>query len=400
LLSPGTRARCENWLSPDETQRYRRFIRDRDRELFLLGHALLRHSLSRYADVDPAHWRFETGEHGRPELTDPFGAATVELVGGGSGDDSFVRMIMPSGSNYDAWGAGGNSALRLMQDVTGVGDFEVEIAFMTDPLDAFDIQGAMFLEDADTFIRVDFFRSSAADTRLFFGSQDGAARQTLLNLVLDPSEGSMRFLRVEYNATTGEWRVWLSADGLTWTRKSDDPILFPLATTAMGFAAGNPAEPNQYTAEFDYFRNLAEPFDPAEDSESLLACPGCGNGAIEAGETCDDGNTVDGDGCSATCEAGCGTGGNDFSQVIFATDKSTFGWSLPVDSVFAQGDLALVGSYSVDATGSMPAATSYAITEVPGPFEGIFMLLRVDCPIATWSTGAPSECCDRDISLP
>lgn len=27
----------------------------------------------------------------------------------------------------------------------------------------------------------------------------------------------------------------------------------------------------------------------------------CGNGTIEAGETCDDGNTTDGDGCSATC---------------------------------------------------------------------------------------------------
>lgn len=29
----------------------------------------------------------------------------------------------------------------------------------------------------------------------------------------------------------------------------------------------------------------------------------CGNGAVEAGETCDDGNTTAGDGCSATCQA-------------------------------------------------------------------------------------------------
>jgi cysteine-rich repeat protein len=29
--------------------------------------------------------------------------------------------------------------------------------------------------------------------------------------------------------------------------------------------------------------------------------PCCGNGVLEAGEACDDGNTVDGDGCSATC---------------------------------------------------------------------------------------------------
>jgi cysteine-rich repeat protein len=31
--------------------------------------------------------------------------------------------------------------------------------------------------------------------------------------------------------------------------------------------------------------------------------PGCGNGVVESGEVCDDGNTVDGDGCSHDCEA-------------------------------------------------------------------------------------------------
>lgn len=43
--------------------------------------------------------------------------------------------------------------------------------------------------------------------------------------------------------------------------------------------------------------------------------PNCGNGAVDAGETCDDGNVTDGDGCSATCEneddGGGGGGGDD-----------------------------------------------------------------------------------------
>src|SRR5262245_12760023 len=32
----------------------------------------------------------------------------------------------------------------------------------------------------------------------------------------------------------------------------------------------------------------------------------CGNGSVEAGETCDDGNVTSGDGCSSTCQfEGC-----------------------------------------------------------------------------------------------
>ena len=38
------------------------------------------------------------------------------------------------------------------------------------------------------------------------------------------------------------------------------------------------------------------------------AAPTCGNNMVEAGETCDDGNTTDGDGCSATCQSEDATG--------------------------------------------------------------------------------------------
>jgi cysteine-rich repeat protein len=34
----------------------------------------------------------------------------------------------------------------------------------------------------------------------------------------------------------------------------------------------------------------------------LAGCPVCGNSEIDAGETCDDGNAVPGDGCSALCQ--------------------------------------------------------------------------------------------------
>ncbi|MBI5505588.1 MAG: hypothetical protein HY899_12375 [Deltaproteobacteria bacterium] len=40
--------------------------------------------------------------------------------------------------------------------------------------------------------------------------------------------------------------------------------------------------------------------------EALVGCPVCGNAEVDQGETCDDGATVDGDGCSAACQdEGC-----------------------------------------------------------------------------------------------
>jgi cysteine-rich repeat protein len=64
-----------------------------------------------------------------------------------------------------------------------------------------------------------------------------------------------------------------------------------------------------------------EPQKPCKDGKeepvSLVVAGFCGNGAVEAGEVCDDGNTVGNDGCSATCafEAGtCGDGNVGLSE--------------------------------------------------------------------------------------
>lgn len=56
--------------------------------------------------------------------------------------------------------------------------------------------------------------------------------------------------------------------------------------------------------------NVIEPGEECDDGNTSsgdgcsASCTieGCGNGILEPGEECDDGNTVDGDGCSSTCE--------------------------------------------------------------------------------------------------
>jgi 4'-phosphopantetheinyl transferase len=57
-------------MSADEHARMARFVFDRDRRAFLLTRALVRTTLSRYAPVAPAAWRFIANVHGRPEILD------------------------------------------------------------------------------------------------------------------------------------------------------------------------------------------------------------------------------------------------------------------------------------------------------------------------------------------
>jgi len=69
--SPEWLRRYERVLAPEEAERRARFSRERDRRLFLLSRALVRTTLSRYAPVDPAVWRFESGLLGKPEIAAP-----------------------------------------------------------------------------------------------------------------------------------------------------------------------------------------------------------------------------------------------------------------------------------------------------------------------------------------
>ena len=66
-------------LSDDETARYERFWFDRDRQLHLVAWALVRTTLSRYADVSPDGWEFRTNRYGRPEIVGPTGTPALRF---------------------------------------------------------------------------------------------------------------------------------------------------------------------------------------------------------------------------------------------------------------------------------------------------------------------------------
>jgi 4'-phosphopantetheinyl transferase len=71
ITDPDRVAFFRSLLNEEELRREARFVTPRLRHLFLVSHALVRISLSRYAPVDPRSWDFCEAEFGRPEIDEP-----------------------------------------------------------------------------------------------------------------------------------------------------------------------------------------------------------------------------------------------------------------------------------------------------------------------------------------
>ena len=68
FYQPELSSQYVSWLDEQERSRYDRFHFSQHRHEYLIAHALLRSSLSRYGGCAPAAWRFTTNAYGRPEL--------------------------------------------------------------------------------------------------------------------------------------------------------------------------------------------------------------------------------------------------------------------------------------------------------------------------------------------
>lgn len=69
VTDPGLLSAYHTLLNAEERERHSRFRFEKHRQQFLVSHALVRVTLSRYAPVPPASWRFSTNAYGRPEIS-------------------------------------------------------------------------------------------------------------------------------------------------------------------------------------------------------------------------------------------------------------------------------------------------------------------------------------------
>lgn len=71
VLTDSLRTAYRQILSGSELDRLQRFRVSSAADEYLLGRALVRTTLSRYAPAAPSTWEFETGPHGKPHISGP-----------------------------------------------------------------------------------------------------------------------------------------------------------------------------------------------------------------------------------------------------------------------------------------------------------------------------------------
>jgi cysteine-rich repeat protein len=117
------------------------------------------------------------------------------------------------------------------------------------------------------------------------------------------------------------------------------------------------------------------------DDDDTMGGGVCGNGTVEAGENCDDGNAAGGDGCSASCQTEAGTQPRldvSVDKPTIATElKTTHQITMTLTGVGGFGETVNVAASVVDATDtSLPGWTvTLANPTVDVPMNGMATLV-------------------------
>ncbi|MEZ5591614.1 MAG: hypothetical protein R3F53_13230 [Gammaproteobacteria bacterium] len=117
------------------------------------------------------------------------------------------------------------------------------------------MQGLLIEQDADNFLRVDFY-SDGTQLWLFAAHFVNGVPSTQLNQAV--TRGSTLYLRLTRQGD--QWTPHYSYDGSSWTTASS--FTHTLQVSAVGVFTGNAGSNPAYTAVVDYFFNTAAPIVP------------------------------------------------------------------------------------------------------------------------------------------
>ena len=179
---------------------------------------------------------------------DPVGDGTVGVSGQGT-EQASIDLSVPAGTSHDPWRT--NRALQLLQPVADI-DVFVQVGFLGVPVERYQMQGLMVVEDDDNWLRIDFVHVGSR-LRVYAGSTvDG---RTTTELATTITASGPVALRVDRAGDT--WTVEWSDDGTTF--HGAGVFDHPIAMTRLGPFVANHTPNPAFVAEVDYVMNLDAP---------------------------------------------------------------------------------------------------------------------------------------------
>lgn len=208
-------------------------------------------------------------------LIDPVGDVTIDITGVGS-NDAQLTFAIPAGTSHDIW-TNGSFAPRAMQSVTDA-DFDIEVKFDSMVSGRYAMQGILVEQDADNFIRFDFY-STDTQTKIFaatFSSGNVSIEQNV-----EIAGGAPIWMGVTREGD--QWTQWFSYNGIDWTASTS--FTHVMTVTSVGPFIGNAGnDAPAFTGQVDYFFDTANPVSPEDGppgyAPTTLTTTVNGNGSI------------------------------------------------------------------------------------------------------------------------
>ncbi len=200
-------------------------------------------------------------------FSDPVGDAKLVNTG------EQVELQIPAGVGHDIWTTG-NRAPRIMQPANNV-DFEVEVKFEKPVTQRFQMQGLLIEENTQSFLRVNFQSDGSITSLVAYSFISGSPTEEVAEEV---DADAPLYLRIR--RTKDQWKLFHSADGITWNSSTALEFAHTLTVTKVGAFAGNAGANPAFTSVIDYFFNTAARIAPEDPVKNTVPVTIVGEGSV------------------------------------------------------------------------------------------------------------------------
>ncbi len=209
------------------------------------------------AKLDSSLWNF----------VNPKNDGSYDIVGYGTSNVT-LNLNVAAGESHDVWII--NNAVRVMQG-SNDSDFQLDVKFYSQVNKQFQEQGLIVQQDANNYIRYDYF-SDGVNMNYFIAKFTDGVGDVIATETIDSQNYDSLYLRISRQGDS--WNMEYALENQPW--ESTATFNFKIAVDSVGVFAGNseataPSGPAPaYTAIVDYFFNT---YSPIENEDEFLGLP-------------------------------------------------------------------------------------------------------------------------------